>query len=158
MRSSLVVRASDCQCTISIPASVGTVEWNLRGGRWSSAEYSTKNLKSPKKYFFLNTASRKETPSPLPGWEWRTVAACFSLPRTKVVITGALVGLQRGLRAGQGEGGRGGKLAISCIREYHPATLEMSVTSVKGVAKFVASPPVSAAPLKFQFQQLSKTQ
>ncbi len=154
MRSSLVVRASGCQCTSSIPASVGTVEWNLRGGRWSSAEYSTKKFEIlPKNIFFKLLLLEKETPSPLPRWEGRTVAACFSLARTKVVIARALVGLQRGLRAGQGEGGRGGKLAISCIREYHPAMLEMSITSVKWVAKFV-----SAAPLKFQFQQLSKTQ
>ncbi len=42
MRSSLVVRASDCQCTsCNGPGFDPSAQRNLRGGRWSSVEYST---------------------------------------------------------------------------------------------------------------------
>ncbi len=46
MRSSLVVRASDRQCTSCNgpgfdPSIRRSAQWNLRGGRWSSAEYCT---------------------------------------------------------------------------------------------------------------------
>ncbi len=49
MRSSLVVRASDCQCMHQLQRSWfrsqhPSAQWNLRGGRWSSAEYSTKKI------------------------------------------------------------------------------------------------------------------
>ncbi len=47
MRSSLVVRASDLQCTSCnggswVRSQHPSAQWNLMGGRWSSAEYSTK--------------------------------------------------------------------------------------------------------------------
>ncbi len=58
MRSSLVVRASDCQCTMQLQRSWvrsqhPSAQWNLRGGRWSSAEYCTNKKRKknpPKKY------------------------------------------------------------------------------------------------------------
>jgi hypothetical protein len=53
MRSSLVDRASDCQC-ISLQRSWvrsqhPSAQWNLRGGRWSSVEYGTKKNPTPPK-------------------------------------------------------------------------------------------------------------
>ncbi len=46
MRSSLVVRVSDCQCTsCNGPGFDPSIrQWNLRGGRWSSVEYSKKTI------------------------------------------------------------------------------------------------------------------
>ncbi len=55
MRSSLVVRASDCQCTSCngkrswVRSQHPPAQWNLRGSRWSSAEYSMKKNPPPQK-------------------------------------------------------------------------------------------------------------
>ncbi len=51
MRSSLVVGVPDCKCTScngpGFDPSIRrhSAQWNLRGGRWSNAEYSTKKIK-----------------------------------------------------------------------------------------------------------------
>ncbi len=48
MRSSQVVRASDCQCTScngpEFDPSIPSAQGNLRGGRWSNVEWSTKTV------------------------------------------------------------------------------------------------------------------
>ncbi len=61
MRSSLVVRASDCQLPMHqlqrswVRYQHLSGQWNLRGGRWSSVKYSTKKTKnSPKQYWKKN--------------------------------------------------------------------------------------------------------
>ncbi len=59
MRSSLVVRASDCQCTsCNGPGFDPSAQWNLRDGRWSSAEYCTnKKKRIPQKNIFKKAYS-----------------------------------------------------------------------------------------------------
>ncbi len=63
MRSSLVVRASDCQCTGCkrswVRSQHSSAQWNLRGGRWSSVEYSTKKFFYVKFVFHVREHGRR---------------------------------------------------------------------------------------------------
>ncbi len=67
-----------------------SAQWNLRGGIWSSAEYSTKKKfkKSPPKIFlkkrFVTHAHREAVP---PGGRWEPHAECARLP-TVCRVTG----------------------------------------------------------------------
>ncbi len=60
-----------------------SAQWNLRGGKWSSAEWSTKNIKNPlkkifeKKLFYTHSQTLRQGPSyPKPVW----ISARATLP------------------------------------------------------------------------------
>ncbi len=84
MRSSRMVRAAGCQCQSRnspwIRSQHPPTQWNLRGGRWSSVEYSTQNKKIPKIPLLTFAAGYPAPAGELRERAWRRAAAWGRVP------------------------------------------------------------------------------